>query len=116
MDAEKGVNTSPPSVDYGDGDEEEPSAAEGPDSAAASHAVPAETEIETPETQTGGAGAEGVKDLRGLQKEEAVQVPAHVLWPQRSSWTSYQDGGSQEPPERGGTQLGQPTGPGAGPG
>jgi len=49
MDAEKGVNTSPPSVDYGDGDEEEPLAAEGPDSAAASHAVPAETEIETPE-------------------------------------------------------------------
>ena len=49
MDAEKGVSTSPPSVDYGDGDEEEPLTAEGPESTAASHGVPAETETESPE-------------------------------------------------------------------
>ena len=49
MDAENKGVASPPSVDYGDGEEDEPSTAGGPDSTAASHVVPVETETKPPE-------------------------------------------------------------------
>ena len=50
MDEDTKGSGSPPSVDYGDGEEDEPLAAEGPSSAAASHEVPADAETEVPET------------------------------------------------------------------